>query len=159
MEFEAEELKPLGIVFNAYLERHLAAARYRLKEDLVAQAAQIDQLDRKQKQLLAQAKAIAQTQAKREQAIAKAQTEFEAKAKAERERAQRLNNEKFAKWLDNASWAVRVFCTDSHVLAWAIGITAIVLVPSTAALTIRTVVDEDCFKSPLCGWAVTTFVK
>jgi hypothetical protein len=148
LEFEAEELKPLGIVFNAYLERHLAAARYRLKDDLVAQASQLAQMSKKQKALEAQAKALVNAQ----KAIAQ-------KAKAERAREQRLNNEKFARWLDNASWSMRVFCTDSHVLAWAIGITAIVLVPSTAALTIRTVVDEDCFKSPLCGWAVTTFVK
>jgi anti-sigma factor RsiW len=148
LEFEAEELKPLGIVFNAYLERHLAAARYRLKEDLVAQAAQLALMDKKQKKLEAQAKAIA-----------KAQAEFEAKAKAERERERRLNNEKFTRYIDNLGWWIRVVVCSGRNLAWAVGITAIVLVPSTAALTIRTVVDENCFKSALCSWAVTTFVR
>lgn len=134
-------------------------ARQGLRDDFIDQAAQIAQLDRKQKQLLAQAKAIAQTQAKREQAIAKAKAEFEAKTKAERAREQRLNNEKFTRYIDNLEWWIRVVVCSGRNLAWAVGITAIVLVPSTAALTIRTVVDEDCFKSPLCGWAVTTFVR
>jgi hypothetical protein len=148
LEFEAEELKPLGIVFNAYLERHLAAARYRLKDDLTVQASQIAQLDRKQTQLVAQAKEIAKTQA-----------EFEAKAKAERERAQRLNNDKFARYLDNLAWWIREVVCSGRNLVWAVGLTAIVLVPSTAALTIRTVVDESCLKSVPCRWALRTFVK
>jgi anti-sigma factor RsiW len=148
LEFEAEELKPLGIVFNAYLERHLAAARYRLKDDLVAQAAQIAQLDRKQKQLMAQANAIA-----------KAQVDFEAKAKAERERAKRLNNEKFTRYIDNLEWWIRVVVCSGRNLAWAVGLTALILVPSTAALTIRTVVDESCFKSVACAWALKTFIR
>jgi hypothetical protein len=105
-------------------------------------------MNKKQKALEAQAKVLV-----------KAQAVIAQKAKAERAREQRLNNEKFARWLDNASWSVRVFCTDSHVLAWAVGLTALLLVPSTAAFTIRTVVDESCFKSVPCSWALKTFVK
>jgi anti-sigma factor RsiW len=148
LEFEAEELKPLGIVFNAYLERHHAAAQYRLKDDLTAQAAQLAHLSRKQKALEAQAKAIAKTQA-----------EFKAKVLAERERARRVNNDKFARYLDNLAWWVRVVVCSGRNMVWAVGLTALVLVPSTAALTIRTVVDESCLKSVPCRWALRTFVK
>ena len=148
MEFEAQELKPLGIAFNAYLERHLAAARYRLKDDLVAQAAQLAQMDKKQKALEAQAQSIVKAQA----AIAK-------KAKAERAREQRLNNDKFARYLDNLGWWIRVVVCSGRNLVWAVSLAALILVPSTAALTIRTVVDESCFQSELCTWALRTFIK
>jgi hypothetical protein len=118
-----------------------------MQDDFVVQAAQSESLARQQKKLEAQAKAIAQQQARMQE-----------QAKVERERARRLNNKQFARWLDNSAWAIRVWCAESRVL-WSIVLLHWVLFVPVGLLAIRTGTSDECLQNPQCRAVVRAVIK
>lgn len=119
-------------------------------KDVITQASQIAQLDSKQKQLLDQAQAITKTQA-----------EFEKKVKIERERARRLNNEQFAKWLDNSTWALQKWCEtvvfkvswwsgDIKILTAVIAMSLFIITPVCTILSLRLLLSDRCIQMSQC---------
>jgi hypothetical protein len=136
------------VIFKLYLESHFSQVQHELKSDWIQQSNQLNQVEIAQKLLEAKAKALVKTQ----KAIA-------SKAKADRKRAQRLNNKRFFRWLDNASWAVRVFSNDSKVLIWVVAVHWFLLFPVVAGLSIRGVLSDHCIKSESCRSVVRLIIR
>jgi hypothetical protein len=141
-------LQPIGFIFELYIERHFSTVQHDLKSDWIQQSKQLKQVEIAQKSLEAKAKALVKTQ----KGIA-------AKAKADKEKARRVNNERFARWLDNAAWSVRVFCTNSKVLLWVVAVHWFLLFPVVAGLSIRGVLSDRCFKSDPCRLVVRLILR
>jgi hypothetical protein len=142
-------LKPIGFIFDLYIEKHFSTVQHDLKDDWIRQSNQLKQVEKVQKSLEAKAKALEKTQ----KAIA-------AKAKADKEKARRVNNERFARWLDNAAWSVRVFCTNSKVLLWIVAVHWFLLFPVVVGLSVRGVLSSDrCFKSETCRVVVRWVIR
>jgi hypothetical protein len=136
-EFQDERLKPLQVLFSIYLQAHLLQAKYQLKKEWQAQDEQL------------KAKAIAQQQ----QAIAKQRA-------AEREHARRLNNKRFARWLDNTAWALRMWADSSKTVLLLVALHWVVLFPSMAFLGLRFVMDGDrCIQSEPCRLVVNWVIQ
>jgi hypothetical protein len=93
-------------LFQAYLDRHLAQARLTLQSEWIANAQRIEVLAQKQQKLEVQAKAIASRSGDLSKSEANLKRRI-AKAKANIRRIQ--DNERFAKWLDNACWTINRF--------------------------------------------------
>jgi hypothetical protein len=141
-------LRPIGFIFELYIEKHFSTVQHDLKSDWIQQSNQLKQIEKAQKLLEAKAKALVKTQ--------KAIT---AKAKADKEKARRINNERFARWLDNAVWALRVFCTNSKVLLWVVAVHWFLLFPVVAGLSVRGVLSDRCFKSETCRSVVRWVIR
>jgi hypothetical protein len=135
------------LFFQAYLDHHAAQAEIRLKDKWLEQQSQLENLSRQQKTLEAKAKAIAKTQA-----------ECDRKNKEHREKVRRINNDKFERWLDNASWAVRTFWVDTRAMRWLILVHWLVLFPIVAILGLRVVVSDRCIESTPCRSVVSWIV-
>jgi hypothetical protein len=141
-------LQPIGFIFGLYIDKHFSTVQHELENDWIQHSYQLKKIEEAQKTLEVKATALKKNQ--------KAIT---AKAKADRKRAQRLNNKRFFRWLDNASWAVRVFCSDSKVLLWFLAFHWLLLFPVVAGLSIRGVLSDRCFKSDPCRLVVRLIIR
>jgi hypothetical protein len=140
-------LKPLGILFNAFLNLQLAKTEFNLQNQWIIQQKNLNQIARQQKALEAKAKTIAKTQ-----------EENDCKNRAHLEKVRRLNNDRFVRWLDNASWTVQTFWSDTRAIRRVILLHWLVFFPLVGALGIRTALSDRCFHSAACrsvvGWIV-----
>jgi hypothetical protein len=144
-EFQDERLKPLQVLFSIYLQAHLLQAKYQLGKEWQAQDEQLKAVERSQRKLQATAKAIAQQQ----QAIAKQRA-------TDRKHARRLNNKRFARWLDNTAWALRTWATSSKTVLLLVALHWVVLFPGVAFVGLRFVLDGDrCIQSEPCRFIIT----
>jgi hypothetical protein len=95
LEFAEIGLKPLGILFQAYFDRHLAQAQLTLQSEWIAQSQRIEELASAQKRLEEKAKELAGTRGE----LAKREAEFE--------RYQSQRNAHFRQKIRDAKSAIR----------------------------------------------------
>jgi hypothetical protein len=145
-------------LFQAYLDRHLAQARLTLQSEWIANAQRIEALAQKQQKLEVQAKAISSRSGDLSQSEANLKRRI-ARAKANIRRIQ--DNERFAKWLDNASWALQRCCeTVVHKVNWwsgdikvlfaVVGVSLFVVTPVSTTLSLRLLLSDRCIRNQQC---------
>lgn len=126
-------------MFSIYLQAHLLQAKYQLKKEWQAQDEQLKAVEQSQRKLEATAKAIAQQQ----QVIAKQRA-------ADREHARRLNNKRFARWVDNTAWAMGQWANSTKTIGLIVMLHWLVLFPSVGLLGLHYVLSGPCSQQAIC---------
>jgi hypothetical protein len=147
-EFQDQRLKPLQVMFSIYLQAHLLQAKYQLKKEWQAQDEQLKQVEQSQRKLQATAKAIAQQQ----QSIAKQRA-------AEREHARRLNNKRFARWLDNTAWAIRMWADSSKTVLLLVALHWVVLFPAAGLMGLHYILTGPCLEQEICKSVISLAMR
>jgi hypothetical protein len=142
LRFQDPELTPLGLVFNSFLDQHVAISGKDLQSKWIALQRNGTEIAKRQRAIEAQAKAVTAAQATADK---RNKDQLEA---IRRERL-KIGNERFERWINNFKWTLHVFYHESYFVTWLIlGTFLISSIPYY--LTARFSISDRCLHQRWC---------